>query len=58
MTVNYVLLTLFLLAGGVVTSAQTVPQSSLAPANGTLAGLILDLGDSRVPAAKVIIEEI
>jgi hypothetical protein len=56
MKVNYLLLTLFLLAGGVAIGAQPVPESSVSPASGTLAGLILDPGDARVPAAKVIIE--
>lgn len=56
MKVNYLFLNLFLLAGGVAISAQPVPQPNLSPPNGTLAGLILDPGDARVTAAKVIIE--
>jgi hypothetical protein len=56
MKVNYILLTLFLLAAAVALCAQPVPQSSLSPASGTLAGWILDPGDARVSAAKVIIE--
>ena len=55
MKVNYVLFILFL-AAAVTLSAQPVPQPSPSPARGTLAGLILDPGGARVPAAKVIIE--
>ena len=56
MKVNYILLILILFAAAVALSAQPVPQPSPSPASGTLAGLILDPGEARVPGAKVIIE--
>ena len=55
MRVNYPVFALLLLAVAAL-SAQPAHQSPNSRSTGTLAGLILDPGDARVPAAKVIIE--
>ena len=56
MKVNYTIFVLLLLAAALASGAQPVRQSLPSRSIGTLAGLILDPGDARVPAAKVIIE--
>ena len=52
----YLSLTFLILVSGLVSNTAPFIQSSSSASTGKLAGLILDIGEARVPKAKVIVE--
>ena len=52
----HISLAITILASSFMSNAEPFIQSSSSALNGKLMGLVLDVGEARVPAAKVIVE--